>query len=133
MGKIKIESTVGAKIYANEKELGLIKREDREYELENGEYEVYAKASWCSSQKININVTDDQTVTLTLNSFKYEGIIRAVMMVFVALFMFSKSLIFLILAGIIILYPLYYISFGKDNYLELNEKNENNLANTNNI
>ena len=29
MGKIKIESTVGAKIYANEKELGLIKREDK--------------------------------------------------------------------------------------------------------
>ena len=133
MGKIKIESTVGAKIYANEKELGLIKREDKEYELENGKYEICAKASWCGSQKININVTDDQTVTLTLNSFKYEGIIRAVMMVFIALFMLSKSLIFLILAGIIILYPLYYISFGKDNYLELNEKNENSLANTNNI
>ncbi|REH52500.1 hypothetical protein C7448_103235 [Tenacibaculum gallaicum] len=133
MGKIKIESTVGAKIYVNEKELGLIKREDKEYELDNGEYEIYAKASWCGSQKININVTNDKTVTLTLNSFKYEGIIKAIMMVFVALFMFSKSLIFLILAGIIILYPLYYISFGKDNYLELNEKNENSLANTNNI
>lgn len=133
MGKIKIESTVGAKIYANEKELGLIKKEDKEYELDNGKYEVYAKASWCGSQKININVTDDKIVTLTLNSFKYEGIIRAVMMLLVALFMFSKNLIFLIFTGIIILYPLYYISFGKDNYLELTEKNENSLANTNNI
>ena len=133
MGKIKIESTVGAKIYANEKELGLIKKEDKEYELDNGKYEVYAKASWCGSQKININVTDDKIVTLTLNSFKYEGIIRAVMMLLVALFMFSKNLIFLIFAGTIILYPLYYISFGKDNYLKLTEKNENSLANTNNI
>jgi hypothetical protein len=133
MGRIKIESTVGAKIYANEKELGLIKKEDKEYELDNGKYEVYAKASWCGSQKININVTDNKIVTLTLNSFKYEGIIRAVMMLLVALFMFSKNLIFLIFAGIIILYPLYYISFGKDNYLELTEKNENSLANTNNI
>lgn len=133
MGKIKIESTVGAKIYANEKELGLIKKENKEYVVENGRYEIYAKASWCGSQKININVTDDKTITLTLNSFKYEGIIRTIMMLLVALFMFSKSLIFLILAGIIILYPLYYISFGKDNYLELNEKHENNLVNTQKI
>ncbi len=123
MGKIKIESSTGAKIYINEKDYGAINREIKEYEVENGQHEIYAKTAWCGSQKIKLNITDNEIVVLTLNSFKYEAIVKAVFMVLAGLLVVTKSLIFATIAGLVFLYPLYYLTLGKDKYLELLEKN----------
>jgi len=122
MGKIRIISNKPAKIFIDDKDLGVIKKETKEYELENGEHTIHAKASWCGSKKTTINVTDAETLEFTLDSFKYEGLTRAIMMLFVLLFMFTKVLVFIIIAGLIFLYPLYYISIGSDQYLELKIK-----------
>ncbi|WCC46199.1 hypothetical protein [Tenacibaculum finnmarkense] len=122
MGKIKIESSTGAKIYVNGKEYGTIKKENKEYEIENGQHEIYAKTAWCGSQKIKLNITDDKIILLTLNSFKNEAAVKAVFMLLSGLLVFTKNLIFGIIAGIVFLYPLYYITIGKDKYLELVEK-----------
>ncbi|MCD8450375.1 hypothetical protein LNI98_11815 [Tenacibaculum dicentrarchi] len=122
MGKIKIESSTGAKIFIDKKDNGSIKKEIKEYEIENGQHEIYAKSAWCGSQKINVNITDDKTIMLTLNSFKNEGIVKAIFMLLAGLLVFTKNLIFGIIAGIVFLYPLYYITIGKDKYLELTEK-----------
>ncbi len=123
MGKIIIESATAAKIYINNKQEGTVNKQIKAYELEDGQYEVYAKANWCGSQKVNVNLTNNQEVTLTLNSFKYEAVIKAIFMLLSGLLIFTKNLIFAVLAGLVFLYPLYYITIGKDNYLELVEKN----------
>lgn len=127
MGIVKIISNKPAKIYINETNLGLIKKESKEYELENGKHLIYAKASWCGSEKITIDVTDDEIIELTLNSFKYEDLTRIIMMFFVSLFIFTKILIFIIIAGLILLYPLYYITFGSNEYLKLKRIVPNNV------
>ncbi|PID27050.1 MAG: hypothetical protein CR982_06990 [Candidatus Cloacimonadota bacterium] len=122
MGKIKIVSNKPAKVYIDEKALGEIKKETKEYELEKGKHEVYAKSAWCGSKKIKVDLEDDEVVTLNLNSFKYEDLIKGVFMLFVMLFMFTKVILFLAVAGVILLYPLYYITIGSSRYLDLELK-----------
>jgi len=122
MGKIKIESATGAKIFIDGKDYGTIKKEHKDYEVDNGPHEIYAKSAWCGSQKININSTDDKIVILTLSSFKNEGLVKAIFMALAGLLVFTKNLIFGIIAGIVFLYPLYYLTIGKDKYLELEEQ-----------
>ncbi len=121
MGKIKIKSSTVAKIIIDKKGYGTIKNENKEYEIENGQHEIYAKSAWCGSQKITVNITDDKIITLTLNSFKNEGIVKAVFMLLAGLLIFTKNVIFGIIAGVVFLYPLYYVTIGKDKYLELVE------------
>lgn len=122
MGKIKIESATGAKIYIDGKDSGTIRKEHKTFEVANGTHEIYAKSAWCGSQKINIISTEDKTVLLKLSSFKNEGIVKAIFMALAGLLLFTKNLIFGILAGIVFLYPLYYLTIGKDKYLELVEQ-----------
>ncbi len=122
MGKIEIISNKPAKVYIDGNEFGVIKKEIKEYELENGDHEIYAKSAWCRSQKVKIILEENEKITFTLHSFKYEDLTRAIMMLFVMLFMFTKSIAFLIISGIILLYPLYYITIGSDKYLELELK-----------
>ena len=43
-------------------------------------------------------------------------------MALAGLLVFTKNLIFGIIAGIVFLYPLYYLTIGKDKYLELEEQ-----------
>ena len=122
MGKLKIESSTGAKIFINDVDKGAITRGVKEYELESGDHEVHAKSAWCGSPKVNITIANDITSTLILDGFPNETLIRAAFMALAGLFVFTKSFIFAIIAGIVFLYPLYYITIGKDNYLQLSEK-----------
>ena len=101
------------------KTLVLSKKEVKEYELENGTHEVYAKSAWCGSPKVKITITDDSTQTLVLDGFKNEVIIKIVFMTLAGLLVFTKNLIFGVIVGIVFLYPLYYLTIGKDRYLLL--------------
>jgi len=124
MGKLKIISSTGAKVYINNTDTGVIKREIKEFELENGTHEIYAKSAWCGSPKIQVTITDENAPTLILDGFKNETVIKIVFMALAGMFVFTKNLIFGIIAGIVFLYPLYYLTIGKDNYLQLSEKKD---------
>ncbi|PID67792.1 MAG: hypothetical protein CR968_04930 [Flavobacteriia bacterium] len=129
MAKIRIISHKPAKLYIDGKEVGAIKKETKEYEVAEGTHEVHAKSGWCGSPVVKVDLDENKDVTLTLSSFPYEDAIRVVMFLFIILFMFTKSIIFLILAGLVILYPLYYITLGCNNYLELkSDQNQNKKA-----
>ncbi|MBL3657213.1 hypothetical protein [Fulvivirga sediminis] len=119
MGKIKIVSNYAAKVYIDEKNVGIIKKETKEYELEPGQHIIYARTAWCRSEKLTINITSDEICEFTLASFKYENVAKAVIMMLAALFMLTKSFIFLVIAGFCFLYPLYFVSIGYNQYLQL--------------
>lgn len=125
MGKVKIESSTAAKIYINSKKVGGIKSEIKEFELENGKHIIYAKSAWCGSKKVNIEITDNSEICLTLKNFKGEAFTKAIIMALMALFLYTRNIAFPIIAGIILLYPLYHISIGKNQYLILNNKTKN--------
>ncbi|WP_158977885.1 hypothetical protein [Cellulophaga sp. L1A9] len=123
MGKIIINNNSGiAKIHIDGQEVGIIKKETKEYEVATGSHTVLAKAAWCGSQTLELNISDDQELVLELNSFKYESIFKVVMFGLVLIFFLTKSMVFLILAIIVLIYPMYYVTFGKDSYLELTQK-----------
>ena len=124
MAKIEIISSKPAKIYINDEDHGLVSVETKEYELEAGEYEIYAKSAWCGSQKTKVNLSANEVIAFTLNSFQHENLIRVVFMIFVMLFMATKSFVFVIIGGLVFLYPLYFISVGSDKYLELVRQEE---------
>jgi hypothetical protein len=128
MGKIIINNSSGnAKINVNGQEAGIIKKETKEFELEPGNHKILAKAAWCGSQTLDVTLREDEEIYMELNSFKYERIVKAVMFGLILLYFFTKIMFFLILAIIVLIYPMYYVTFGKDKYLELTvKKTENN-------
>ena len=118
-------------IYIDNKKVGIINDGDtQEYPIKPGTHEVFAKIDWCRSQKIEININQDHTKSLTLSGFKFGTwimpIILGLMLLYYLLtYAFNINAPFLIgLPAIAFLYPLYYITLGKNKYLTLTEKKQ---------
>ncbi len=141
MAKIKIERIsewnnkareIG--IYIDGKKVGNIDDgKTQEYNIEPGKHEIFAKTSWCYSQKVKLE-TDEATITsLTLTGYKYGAwvlpiILGALLTYSLGKYALNINLTILIKLGAIgFLYPMYFITFGKNRYLNLTEKNSNVL------
>ena len=118
-------------IYIDEQKVGTIKDgETQEYKVENGKHEILAKIDWCQSQKIELNITENETSTLQLSGFKYGTWILPIVSGMMLIYYFAKYalnfevnfLIWIIAIGF--LYPMYFITFGKNRYLRLTKNNK---------
>ena len=116
-------------IYIDEKKVGTINDgETQEYEIENGTHEIFAKIDWCRSKKIKLNITENETKTISLSGFKYSNwifstIIGILVFYYVVKYALNIELNFLMwVIGIGFLYPFYHITFGKNRYLILTER-----------
>ena len=121
-------------IYIDGEKVGTINNgEKKEYEVEFGKHEVYAKIDWCYSQKIELNINENETTELKLTGFKYGSSILPIMLGFLATYylltlIFDIKLIHIVWVPVIVLlYPTYFITFGKNRYLILTEKNKKNV------
>lgn len=119
-------------IYVDGKKVGSINDgETQEYEIENGTHEILAKIDWCRSQKINLNITENETKTIKLSGFKYGSwifpiILGIMLFYYIGKYALNIDLNFLIWLSVIgFLYPTYYITFGRNSYLKLSEKHIN--------
>ena len=136
MTKIKIErnsewnnKTREIGIYIDGEKVGTINDgETQDYAVENGKHEVYAKIDWCRSQKIELNVAENETTILKLTGFKYGTwfllIILGIMLFYsLGKYALNFDLNFLIwIMAIAFLYPIYFLTIGKNRYLTLNKK-----------
>ena len=85
------------KIMVDGKEISTIKNgETKSFELPAGNHQLQAKIDWCTSSKLQINITEGQTKKFYMDSF-------------------AKHSSFGSLASI------YYITFGAGKYLHLKE------------
>lgn len=116
-------------IYVDDQKLGTQSNgETHEFEVENGKHEIYAKIDWCKSQNIEANIRANETKTLKLSGFKYGSWIYpsllGIMLVYYILnYAFNLDFTFMIwFAAVVMLYPIYCITFGKNSYLLLSEK-----------
>lgn len=121
-------------IYINGEIAGAINDgETKEYPIENGSHEVYAKIDWCSSQKVKLNISENETVILRLTGFKYGTwilpiIFGILLLYFLGIYMLNFDMKFLIwIMGIAFLYPMYFITFGKNRYLVLTNIDKKNV------
>ncbi|APG65018.1 hypothetical protein LPB136_06450 [Tenacibaculum todarodis] len=117
-------------IYIDREKAGTINDgETQEYEVENGKHEIFAKIDWCRSQKIELNTIEGKPTVLKLTGFKYGAWILPICTGIMSFYFLGKyalkiDLNFLIGFALIgFLYPLYYITLGKNNYLTLKNKN----------
>lgn len=134
MPKIKIERSsewnnklreIG--IYINGNKAGIINDgETKEFEVDSGHNEIYAKIDWCSSKKLIINTSEDNTTHIKLSGFKFGNKLLVIIIGFFALYYSLKYFVGLDLGIhviwfplILFLYPTYYITLGRENYLIL--------------
>ncbi len=137
MGKIKITNAFtfepaakaseentksGIKIFINEKDYGSIPgNTTKEYELEEGEYELYIKVLWKKGKKIKVKLTDNEIVELnfgTVNSSNKNSngglIAKSIGLICVLAFMISKMYVFAIIAIPIFIYGFIFASKNRD-------------------
>jgi hypothetical protein len=116
-------------IYIDNEKVGTIDDgEIKEYEVVSGKHQIYAKIDWCRSQKLELNTNGNGTITLKLTGFKYGSWILPIMLGFSAIYylltyVFDIKLLHIVwIPVIVLLYPTYLITFGKNRYLILTEK-----------
>ena len=101
--------------------------ETREYEVIDGEHEVFAKIDWCGSPKVKLDTADGKLTTLNLSGFKFGKLLIPILLVLLVLTLllihvFDVPFLYIFwLPALTILYPTYYITIGKDQYLRLNK------------
>ena len=113
-------------LYIDSKKVDAISNgQTKEYEIEPGKHEIYFKIDWCSSQTLLFELKENETKIFKVGSFKYGKYLTPIMGIILILHFILLStiqfgyLIFLIFP--IGLYPLYFISFGRNKYLTLKE------------
>lgn len=115
-------------IYIDGEKVGTINDgETQEYEIENGKHEIIGKIDWCRSQKIELNITENETKTLKLTGFRFGSWILPIILGLLATYflissIFDIKLIHMVWIPVIVLiYPTYYITIGRNKYLIMSE------------
>ncbi|WP_026809509.1 hypothetical protein [Arenibacter latericius] len=115
-------------IYLDGEKVGSIRDGNTlEIEVEPGRHQLIAKIDWCRSNVLEIELNENTSKVIALSGFKYGAIIMPVLLGIILAYLISKYAFnvelnfLLILTSIGFLYPLYFITFGKNNYLVINE------------
>jgi hypothetical protein len=98
----------------------------KEFEIPAGRHSLIAKIDWCSSQELSFEIDKDDSKTLLVSGFIISKWIMPLILGIIA-FSFIVTLIthfyftlFIILPAFLLL--LYFLTFGRKNYLSLKEK-----------
>jgi len=127
MTKIRIERNTGwisqlrgIDIYIDGVKIGTVNYgETQDYEVENGKHEVYAKLGWERSQKIELNIKENEITVLELTQYEYGTLILLIIFGLQALYILWKDALnfelkhYLILMVLVICHPVYYMKKNK--------------------
>ncbi|UMB60676.1 hypothetical protein MHL31_00340 [Lutibacter sp. A80] len=122
-------------IYIDGKKIGTIANgETKEFEITAGTHKINGKIDWCKSPIKTINFLENKSTVIEIAGFKYGSIIMPVALGIMSFFFLIKYIFkieansFILLAGIGFLFPLYYITIGRNKYLTIHEKIPNNSS-----
>lgn len=115
-------------IYLNDKKIGVIDDgEKKEFEIESGVYNINGKIDWCKSQKVEFEINENESKEIKISGYKYGHLVMrislAIMLIyFLVRYLFDLNWNFLIyIVAVGFLFPMYYITFGKNRYLRMRE------------
>jgi hypothetical protein len=114
-------------IFTNGQEIGSVYNgETREFEIPAGTYKVTAKTGWRGSKEYNLAIGDNETKAVNVALFKYGNSILTIFLLilvvhFIALVLFNVKYIVLFTIPFALIL-VYYLTFGKDDYLTIKEK-----------
>ena len=114
-------------IYIDNVNIGAIDNgQTKEFEVGPGTHTIYLKIDWCSSPIQNITIGDFDTISLKIGSFKNARWLMPFSITMCVLnFLVQKAIhvdyfIYLAIPGFLAL--MYYLSFGRKNYLSWEEE-----------
>jgi hypothetical protein len=115
------------KIFIDGLQVGKVSNgEIKEFEITEGKHIVTAKIDWCGSQKILLNFNSNETKELKIGGFKNGNWIMPLSLsILVIHFLLLLAFNFGYTAFLLIptyLLLLYYLTFGHQKYLTLNER-----------
>jgi len=99
--------------------------ETKEFDIHAGQHKVKAKTGWYASQEYNLSISEGETKALNVAVFKYGNMIISSFFVIIILhfiantFFGIKYIALLNIPGILIM--LYYLTFGRNDYLVIEE------------
>jgi hypothetical protein len=116
------------KIFIDGEHAGNISNGDtKSFTVPAGKHDICAKIDWCSSQEINFNVSDNETVYFTVGGYRGARMITWIILSMLALhYILQKTVDFhytVFFVAIPFLVMLYYISIGRKRYLSLKQVN----------
>jgi len=115
-------------IYLNEKKL--VEINDKQvfsFEIPEGRYQLRAKIDWCGSEPLNIEIKKGETKRIEVKGFIFSKYFLPVALIsgilyFIIYFKFNiNSLLLATLLMFFLGYLLFFVSFGRNQYLRLNE------------
>ena len=116
-------------LYLNGRKFAEIKdRQVLSFEIPEGKYQLKAKVDWCGSQPLNIEIREGEVKRVEVKGFIFSKYFLplAVMAGFLYFGIYFKyhinSLILATLLMFFFGYMMYFLSFGRNHYLRLNEK-----------
>ncbi len=117
-------------IYIDDKKIGTIANgETKEFDLDSGIHKINGKIDWCKSPKIEFEIAENDSKKIEISGYNHGKIISRISFGLLIIYFSLKYLfkieleILIIFIGIGLLFPLYYITFGKNQYLRLIELN----------
>ena len=116
-------------IYIDGKKVGTIENGgSKDFEVEEGNHTVEARIDWCGSPKVAVAIENGETKTLTVGGFKHAKwlfvlLIGIIVISFTLNSKFdSEYITYAIWVPLFII--LYYVTFGRNNYLSLKTEKE---------
>lgn len=116
-------------IYLDDKKIGTIANgETKTFYLDPGTHKINGKIDWCKSPKFHFMISENESKKIEIGGFKYRNIIMSIAVGINLIFIFIKLLFeiesntLIFIGAIGFLYPLYYITLGKNHYLTIREK-----------
>ena len=116
----------GIVIFLDGKKIGVIRNgELKEFEIEPGEHNIKAKIDWCGSEKLLINLADNEVKKIELSGFKLGKYMMPVALIIcIIYFTFGEQLnlspmLFMLLILPFGLYLMYHLTLGRNKYLRL--------------
>ena len=117
------------RLYIDGQKIGTINNDEtKDFEIPSGRHSLIAKIDWCSSPEISFEVKDDHTKTILVGGLKNGKWIMPIILIIVVVSLLLPNYsqtnykLFLVLPPC--LFILYFITFGRKNYLTLSEKDK---------
>lgn len=101
---------------------------EESFEVTAGEHTLKAKVDWCGSPEVSFHVQENETKTFYLSGYKYASLISKIALAIFAVHLILKYTIdfsqFIYVFIPFALYPVYFLTFGRNRYLRLSEEFE---------
>ena len=114
-------------VYVDNQKIGSISNhETKEFAIAPGRHQIAVKIDWCSSPNIDFELSDNQTISMNVEGILHHGWLYKIFLCFIFLEFVYMGIMDKDFSGFslipMILYYIYYLTFGRNKYLILSVK-----------